>query len=202
MADETDDDRRAREAPVRAAAAAGDRRAAAAAAVELYGAEIGGYLHAIARDDDLAAEAFAMFCEDLCKGLPSFRWESSLRTWAYTLARHALYRLKRTPAARRQIPLDAAREVFERAEQLRTATVQFLRTEVKDGLRQLRDELDPEDHELLILRVDRKLSWRDIAIAIGADDDRSADQRAAALRKRFERLKAALRAMAAERGLM
>lgn len=201
MADD-DDDRARREAPVRDAVRAGDLRAAAAAAIELYGGELAGYLHAIARDDDLAAEAFATFCEDLCKGLPAFRWDASLRTWSYALARHALFRLKRSPATRRLVPLEVAPEVLERAEQIRSATVQFLRTEVKDGLRQLRDQLAPEDHELLILRIDRKLAWRDIAIALGTGDGRTPDQHAAALRKRFERLKAELRALAAERGLM
>ena len=103
---------------------------------------------------------------------------------------------------RRLVALDDAREVFERAEQIRTATVQFLRTEIKDGLRQLRDELAPEDHELLILRIDRKMAWRDIAIALDEEGDRTVDQRAAVLRKRYERLKTQLRAVAAERGLV
>jgi RNA polymerase sigma-70 factor, ECF subfamily len=65
----------------------------------------------------------------------------------------------------------------------------------------LRAELDPEDQTLLILRVNRQLPWRDIARIMtdegDASDDDELKRRAAALRKRFERLKEELRAKAA-----
>src|SRR5207244_3963067 len=83
----------AAETDVRAKLAAGDAKGATTVALETYGPELYGFLHALARDDDLAAEAFATFSEDLWKGLVKFRWESSLRTWAYALARNALWRL-------------------------------------------------------------------------------------------------------------
>ena len=75
MAD-ADPDRSAREAAVRALLTAGDAGAAATATIELYGAELVSFLHAVARDEDLAAEAYASWCEDLWKGLPGFRWTS------------------------------------------------------------------------------------------------------------------------------
>ena len=166
-------DRTAAEAQVRALLEAGERQRAATVAIELYGGELASFLHAVARDDDLAAEAYAVACEDLWKGLPGFRWGSSLRTWMYAIARNALYRLRRAPRRRERghVPLDLAPQVFERAEQIRTGTVEFLRTEVKDEVRRLRDALDPDDHELLILRVDRKLSWREIAQAMPGEAD-------------------------------
>lgn len=193
-----------REEAIRARAVGGDLGGAATAAIDLYGGEVCGFLHAVARDDDLATEAFAGFCEDLWRGLPGFRWEASLRTWSYALARNALHRLRRDPRRRprNNVALDDAREVLERAEQIRTATVQFMRTEIKDELRRLRDALDPDDHEILVLRIDRKMSWRDVARAIPGDPDESVDRRAAALRKRFERAKTLLRTLAAERGLL
>ncbi len=193
-----------REEPVRVRAQQGDLAGAATAAIDLYGGEVCGFLHAVARDDDLAAEAFAGFCEDLWRGLAGFRWEASLRTWSYALARNSLHRLRRDPRrrARNNIALDDAREVIERAEQIRTATVQFMRTEVKDELRRLRDALDPDDHAILVLRIDRKMSWRDVARALPGDTDESVDRRAATLRKRFERAKTLLRSLATERGLL
>jgi RNA polymerase sigma-70 factor, ECF subfamily len=193
-----------REEPIRLRAQTGELQAAATAAIDLYGGEVCGFLHAVARDDDLAAEAFASFCEDLWRGLGAFRWEASLRTWSYALARNALHRLRRDPRRRprNNVALDDAREVHERAEQIRTATVQFMRTEVKDELRRLRDALDPDDHALLVLRIDRKMSWRDVARALPGDTEETVDRRAATLRKRFERAKTLLRTLASERGLL
>ena len=190
MAGDTDDP----EAPVRTAIAAGDLRGGATAALKLYGPELFGFLKAMARDDDLGAEAFAQLGEDLWRGLPKFRWDGTLRAWCYALARNALHRLRRDPrrSPARHVGLSAA-EVDALAEQLRTATAIYQRTEVKDELRALRDQLDPDDHELLLLRLDRQMSWKDIARVRGGDDDLTA--RAAALRKRFERVKEKLRAL-------
>jgi RNA polymerase sigma-70 factor (ECF subfamily) len=198
------DDERARarataEAEVHGHLERGDTRAAATAALASYGPELYGFLHALAHDDDVAAEAFATFGEDLWRALPGFRWESSLRTWSYALARNALHRVLRDPhrRAERNVALsDAAHELVA---QVRTSTLPFVRTEIKDGFAQLRARLDPDDHALLILRIDRKMSWRDIARAMPVEGD--LDKRAAALRKRFERAKSELRALAASAGL-
>lgn len=181
----------------------GELEAAATLAIETYGSEIFGFLHAVARDEDLAAEAFSTFAEDLWKGLSRFRWEASLRTWAYALARNALHRVRRDPQRRpaRNVALSDAPAVAAAA---RTATRPYLRTDVKDQFATLREQLDPDDHALLILRIDRKLSWRDIARAMPGDADEDADleRRAATLRKRFERAKAQLRQLAVAHGLL
>jgi RNA polymerase sigma-70 factor (ECF subfamily) len=196
--------RSAAETEVRTKLAAGDVRGATTVALETYGPELYGFLHALARDDDLAAEAFATFSEDLWKGLGKFRWESSLRTWSYALARNALWRLRRDPRRRadHNLPLSAESEVAGLAQQVRTTTLPFLRTEIKDELAKLREELDPDDHALLILRIDRRLSWRDIARAIPDDSVPDLDKRAATLRKRFERAKLLLRELASARGII
>ena len=83
---------------------------------------------------------------------------------------------------------------------VRTATVQIQRTEVKDELRVLREQLDPEQHEILLLRLDRGLAWKDIARVLGGPDN--LDGRAAALRKRFERAKERLKKLAIDHGLI
>jgi RNA polymerase sigma-70 factor, ECF subfamily len=201
--DERVQQRAAAEQAIRARHAAGDIDGATTMTLDTYGAELFGFLYALARDDDTAGEAFSMFAEDLWKGLPGFRWESSLRTWVYALARNALHRVRRDPARRpgRNLPLSAAPSEVVAA--VRTATQPFLRTDVKDRFAELRDLLDPDDHALLILRVDRRMSWRDIARAMPSDDAaEDVERRAATLRKRFERAKALLRTLAAERGLL
>jgi RNA polymerase sigma-70 factor (ECF subfamily) len=201
--------RTAAESDVRTRVEAGDLKGAATLALETYGPELYGFLHALARDDDLAAEAFSTFSEDLWRGLQKFRWESSLRTWSYALARNALWRLRRDPRRRAEhnIPIsDQSSNLAQLAVQVRTTTLPFLRTEIKDELSRLRDELDPDDHALLILRIDRRLSWRDIARALpppdGGDPEAGLDKRAATLRKRFERAKSLLRELADARGII
>jgi len=196
------------EQAIQARHAAGDHDGATTLAVETYGAELYGFLHALARDEDLAAEAFSTFAEDLWKGLPKFRWESSLRTWAYALARNALHRVRRDPSRRaaRNVPLSQTEILSGLAAAVRTHTSPYLRTDVKDRFELLREQLDPEDHALLILRVDRQMSWRDIARAMPLDEGEAPtddiEKRAATLRKRFERAKVLLRELAERAGLM
>lgn len=191
------------EAAVRALAEGGDLDGAATRALEGYGPEIYGFLRAIARDDDLAGEAFALGSEQLWRYLGRFRWEASLRTWAYRLFRHALYQLRADPRRRpdRNLPLSIAHSI-EHVQ--RSATAPYRRTEIKEGLRALREALDPLDHEILVLRLDRGMSWKDIARALAEPGEVEAgvEARAAAYRKRFERAKARLRELAIERGLL
>lgn len=194
------------EAKVHAACDAGRLSDAATLAIESYGPEILGYLVAVTRSESDASEVFAMFSEDLWRGLDKFRWESSLRTWSYTVARNAMHRMLRDPHRRadRRIPLSQSPEAQNVALRVRTRTLPYLRTEVKDRVAELRSELDPEDQTLFILRLNRKMSWNEIAsIMIGERevDDAERKREAARLRKRFERAKEILRDKARERGL-
>jgi RNA polymerase sigma-70 factor, ECF subfamily len=154
--------------------------------------------------------------------LGDFRWEASLRSWLYAMARRLVlrHRVAGYRRAARARPIELSPEVAELAAKLRTSTLEILRSEVKTAFRALRLELSEEDQELLALRVDRDLSWRDIARIMGSDgpdgpdglDSLDApgeagggaglDQRAAALRKRFERVRGRLRELASERGLL
>lgn len=192
-------DREASEREIRTRCEAGAYPEATTGAIQLYGVELLGFLRALANNHDLAAEAFAELGEDVWKGLPRFRWESSLRSWLYSLARNALAQLRRDPRRRmeRNLPLSIAPEM---AALVRTATLEIQRTEIKDEFRVLREQLDPEEHEILLLRLDRGLAWKDIARILGGDDN--VDGRAAALRKRFERAKERLKKLALEHGLL
>lgn len=180
---------------------------AATAALRGYGPEVLGYLSAMCRTETDAAEVFSSFCEDMWKGLPRFRWQSSFRTWAYTLARHALYRLGRDPQRRRErnAAMSDSPEVLDLAEQVRTTTMIHLRTETKNKFTALREQLEPDDRTLLILRVDRKLAWNEIASIMAEGEEPTPEQLrkgAATLRKRFERAKERLRKLAADQRLI
>lgn len=167
-------------------------------ALNTYGDELLGYLVAITRDGTIAQDVFSMLLEDLWVGLPRFGWRCTFRTWAYKLARHALSRHGRSRSVRATAPLDASIE--EIAAQIRSRTETFLRTETKDAVAAVRAALDPEDQALLVLRVNRGLSWREIAevFADGEEDDKALARRAAALRQQFQRIKGEIRAAAAK----
>lgn len=196
---DTTEDRAALEARIRDAVTAGELQRAATEALQLYGSELFGYLCNVARDEDLASDAFGATCERMWKGLPTFRWESSLRSWLYTIARNALSTLRAHPS-RRPERNAAVSQLDDLAQKIRTETLPMHRTEIREGIRALRDELSAEDGELVLLRIDRKMSWRDIARVMYEGSD--PDKHTAALRKRFERAKEHLRRLATERGLV
>jgi RNA polymerase sigma-70 factor (ECF subfamily) len=183
---------------------AGDLNGAATQAIEGYGPEVLGFLVTLMRDEGDAGDVFAQASEDLWAGLARFEGRSSMRTWFYVLARHAAARFHRSPHKRhgRQMPLSAATGVAER---VRTRTSPFLRTDMKDKFAVLRDALNPEDRALLVLRVDRNMSWNEIArvLAPGESEAESGLSRAAArMRKRFQLVKDDIRARAIQAGLL
>jgi RNA polymerase sigma-70 factor (ECF subfamily) len=118
-----------------------------------------------------------------------------------------LYRIGRDPQRRRErnVALSESPEVFEIVELVRTTTMIHLRTETKNKFTALREQLEPDDRTLLILRVDRKLAWNEIATIMGEEDEPTPEQvrrDAATLRKRFERAKERLRKLALDQRLI
>jgi RNA polymerase sigma factor (sigma-70 family) len=193
---------------VRAACDAGDFDGAAAAALQELGAEILGFLVGTVGDYDEASDAFALFSEKLWQSLRQFEWECSLRTWCYRLARNVVIDLQRgAGAGKHHVEFSKAPEVFEMAARVRTTTMSALRTGKRTALERLRDELPEEDRALLVLRVDRDLEWREVALVLtseggtGLPDDVALARESARLRKRFQLVIKRLRAMAGERGL-
>jgi RNA polymerase sigma-70 factor, ECF subfamily len=175
-------------------------------ALEAYGPEIVGVLAVQLRSASDAAEAFSMFAEDLWRGLAGFRWRCSFRAWAHRLARNAATRWATAGARRpeRNVALSEVAEVSAVVARVRTRTLGYLRTEVKSALRDLRDELPADDRAVLVLRVDKRMEWRDIAAAM-TDDDLADDElarEAARLRKRYQLATERLRTLARDRGLL
>jgi RNA polymerase sigma-70 factor (ECF subfamily) len=197
---------------IRRLAEQGDRSGATTAALRRFGPEILGLLLSLHRDEDDAADAFSLFAEKLWRSLDRFEWRCSMRTWAYVLARRASHDLRRVEVRRRRLAEPLSPEVEELAVRVRTETMTFLRTETKSELAKLRETLVPDDQMLLVLRVDRKMEWSDLALvfleredlpdepAPPHDDD--VKREAARLRKRFQLVKERLHALAKERGLV
>jgi RNA polymerase sigma-70 factor (ECF subfamily) len=182
------------ETDIAAALAQADFTRAATLAIRGYGPAVLGYLRAVLASEADANEAFSVFSEDLWRGLPGFRGQASVCTWSYVLAYNAALRVARDPYRRRGERLgtdDAERLVQE----VRSQTATHLKTDTKDKLRELRRALTPADQTLLVLKLDRHMSWREVALVLGESDE-------AVVRKRFERVKHKLRKLAVASGLL
>lgn len=202
-----DSDRGRLESEIRALSERGDHHGAATAALRGYGGEILGFMAAMHDDEALVSDAFSTFSESLWRGLPGFAWGSTLRTWAYSIARHVMWTARRDTARRvRRGPRASPSMLDDVADAVRTETLAFLRTETRTRLQLLRDALAPEDRALLILRIDRGLAWNELARVLAEDEgplDADAIARESArLRKRFQVVKDRLREAARREGLL
>ena len=162
-----------------------------------------GFLVTVLRNESDGTEVFSQACEDLWRSLGRFDGRCSMRTWIYKLARTATSRFRRAPHRRpgRQVPLSDVGEVVER---VRSQTLEHLRTSVKDRFAEIRDSLEEDDRALLVLRVDRNLSWHDIALAVSVEDESEESLRRleARLRQRFRRIREEIHTRAREAGLL
>jgi RNA polymerase sigma-70 factor (ECF subfamily) len=188
-------DRTATESEIQTRARAGDHAGAAAALVKGYGPEIVTYLAGVLRaSDDDVREVFSIFCEDVCRGLPGFRFASAVRTWAYVVANRAA--LKHLRGVRQRAAyFNGPTDVEQIAAAVSSTTLQHMRTTNQQRLAEVRDQLDPEERTILILRVDRQLAWREVAQVMTEDElsDDALRKREQALRKKFETIKRRLR---------
>jgi RNA polymerase sigma-70 factor (ECF subfamily) len=186
----------------------GNHEEATTLAIRGFGAEIFGFLVAFHRDEEDAAEVFAAFSERLWRDLPTFRGDSSFRTWAYVLARHASLNYQREARRRekRQRPLPEGSELAAFVELVRSETASYLRPERQSRFAALRASLPPEDRALLVLRVDRGLAWNELARVLHEGDaprgEAELTREAARLRKRFQLLKARLLEMGKRAGVV
>ena len=186
----------------------GDKKGAATTLLEGYGREVLAFLISRLRDRDAAAEVFSHFTEELWKSLDTFRWQCPARVWAYALARHTASRHIEDAQRRRrrQVPLSRAGPLSAIEEKVRTATLSSMRTEARTRVAALRESLPAEDQMLVVLRVNRRLDWKEIAQVMTYDgqpaSDAVLDKESARLRKRFQLVKERLQRMAVEQGLV
>jgi RNA polymerase sigma-70 factor, ECF subfamily len=198
------------EREVRALCDAGDYDAAATVLVRGYGPELLGFLVGVHAAEVDASDAFAELCEVLWRKLPAFAWASTLRTWAYGVARNISRTLRRDAARRRRRENRVGESALdELVRSVQAETLPFLRTQVRTRFQALRDALPEPDRMLLILRVDRRLEWNDIVRVLAEAEDGAASldgafvkKEAARLRKRFQTLKDRLREAVNREGLV
>jgi RNA polymerase sigma-70 factor (ECF subfamily) len=198
------------ERDIRSECQAGHFDKAATILLETYGSEIFRFVLSRLRNHEGASEVFSQFTEDVWRGLGGFRWQCTSRVWAYTLARHATSRYIADARRRgvRETGLSKAGPLSELAEKIRTQTLMAARTEAKNQVAELRERLPLDEQTLIVLRITRKLDWKEIARVLidtpeGSEPaERDLNQEAARLRKRFQLVKEKLRQMASEAGLV
>ncbi|WP_369054249.1 RNA polymerase sigma factor [Kineococcus terrestris] len=148
-------------------AALGDRDAFAAV-VDRHGPALHRYAYRLLDDpgdvDDCVQDVFL----SAWKGLPSFRGDSSLRTWLFTITRHAVYaRSRKWPASgsRPHVDLD---DVVDRVRDLRAdperESVEVALREALDLALQL---LPPRQRAAWLLREVEELRYDEIARVLG-----------------------------------
>jgi RNA polymerase sigma-70 factor (ECF subfamily) len=186
---------------------AGNKKKAATLLLEGYGREILGFLISRLCDRTAAEEVFSRFTEDLWRGLDGFRWRCTARVWAYTLARHAASHYIREARRRRarDLPISRAGPLSEIEERLRTETLASARTGASSQVARLRERLPADEQTLLILRINRKLAWTEIAQVMLHEgevvEDSVLERESVRLRKRYQSAKEKLRKMALDAGL-
>ncbi len=171
----------------------GDPAAAATLAIRELGPRALRYLRAMLRQEDEAKDAFSQWAESVWRGLPGFRWESSLQTWTLRLAYYAALSVQHEAWHRHGRRFETG-EASRIAQTVRTATAVRVERQ-RDLLRQLCERLTFDEQTLLQLRIDHRLSWAAIAEILGGDGERPDP---ATLAKRFERLKMRLAEMIKE----
>lgn len=190
---------------VRSLCEASEYAQATTVALKELGPSVLRYIDARIRDDDLTAEAFSHFAEDLWRGLPKFAGRSPVKIWALVVARNAAGQVlrRRNRERARSKPLTSTLDA-KLAAQVRTTTREYLKTDAKQRIMELREELSPDDRALLVLRINERLPWEEIA-AVHAEDASSPEdlkREAARLRKRFQLIRDRLKRMAVDRGLL
>jgi RNA polymerase sigma-70 factor, ECF subfamily len=195
------------EARVREMWSRGDRDAAVTIVLRDYGPEILGLLVSMHKNHDEAAEAFSVFAERLWTTFDRFRFDCSVRTWAYVLARRAALDLLRSakPRAQRNVALSQLPEVSALVAHVRTQTLSMYAEEKIAAFAALQQSLPEDDRTLLVLRVDRGLGWDEIArVFLDTDnpEPETLKREAARLRKRFQLVKERLRSLGEAQGLV
>ncbi len=182
---------------VRGLVAAGDADGAATVALRVLGPQVMRYLRSILRDGDDAADAFSRFAERLWQALPAFRGDCSLRAFCHRIAWSQAQHLQHEAYRCRRVRLRSGLVCRIGGGPQRSSSGDERRV---DRLAALRAELDPDERSLLVLRLEQRLSWREAALVLALPGEPVPSE--AALRKRFERTKEKIAALARERGLI
>lgn len=184
-----DDDTR-----IKAMLEAGDLDDAVAEILRVYGMRIFRMMMGVLHDETMAQEVYQDFSISLWKSLETFRGESRVYTWSYTIAKRAIGQKLRGRSGR-EVRLHTHQE--EQIQQwTRTATADWRKTEARDRFQKMCEDLDHDERTLVMLRIGEEMGWNDIAQVMNEGDPLEGDElknTSARLRKQFQRVKEKLK---------
>ncbi len=185
------------EGRVRQLVARGDIRQAAALAIRGLLPTVSRHLRSTLRDEADAEDALSQWAEGLWRGLRTFRFQCSLRTWALRLATNTAINMRNAAWHRRVRRFRTGEASAIVADYHASSRLRAERA--ASGFELLRRSLSVREQALLALRIDQKLSWQEIAEVLSRDGRAVT---AGTVSKRFERLKERLTRRAREQGLI
>jgi hypothetical protein len=141
-------------AAVRSALDIGRIADAVSRVLDVFGPEIYGFVTAALLDSAAACHAYAAIAVAIQRDLPGFGWLCTLRTFLYFLARRELRQ-------RRERGVDLVRPHASAIDRAWLCPSRHGRTGT--FVAELQRRLGAEDRELLVLHVDRGLTWRQLA---------------------------------------
>ncbi len=186
---------------IRESLASQDNHGAAQLACGAYGAEILGWLCAVLMDNESAHATYNAFLAELATELWTYRGDYPLRIWMYGLARKLAMRNVR-PASRVDSPIGAS--VGPTRSQDNEGGRAETPAEISaTALARMREVLEPEERMILVLRVDRQMSWEDVArVMENPPTPGTLRECATRLRRYFHRTRDRLRDLASRQGLL
>jgi RNA polymerase sigma-70 factor (ECF subfamily) len=184
--------KRAEEKDIQLLCQQGNIDAAAHLAIQRYGPGVLGWLVSINANRAVAEDIFQMFCLDLWRGLPAFRWESTLFTWSYRVAWSTFYRFQQGERRHEHVPLsDICSQWAVEASSIHS---RMQRQQTQERLITLRQQLPEDLQSVLILRLDRDFSFSEISEVLEISEESA--------RQKFHRAKTRLKDLAQKEGLI
>src|SRR5262245_37368308 len=169
-----------REAELRGLIDRGETDRATELTIRTYGPELIGWLSSMFPVEADAHDAFSRMSEELWRSFQRFDGRCSVRTWCYMLARYAASYVRARPRNQREVLVSQLPSLVGAVAHV-WGTTRRGEHHVENVYAEIRGQLDDTEQTLLVLRVDRNLAWRDIAIVLlGEDADADAISRKAA----------------------
>ena len=159
--------------------------------LEFYGPRIFRMMMGVFHNEAIAQDVYQQFSIQLWESLESFRGDSQIYTWTYTLARRAIG--QRLRGSKKETRLHTHQRDQLAAKWTRTATAEWRKTESKDKFQEMVEELDHDERTLVMLRIGEEMSWKEVAQVMQDGDETlegsELSKESGRLRKKFQRVK-------------
>ncbi len=170
----------------------GDTERAVEEILTAYGPRIFRMMMGVFQDEATTQDVYQQFSITLWESLDSFRGDSQVYTWTYTLARRTIGQKLRGKGDR-ETRLQTDQKNRLAAKWTRTATAEWRKTESKDKFQQMVEDLDSDERTLVMLRIGEEMPWKEVARVMHDGDEplegSELTKESGRLRKKFQRVK-------------